>query len=106
LEAEEEYPQSPKRFQSVATIQIQIVAEDAIVTQQEPLGIDQEMEEEIQLATNRASLKIRSESSSPPQKSTNPTFISPTENQTITTGHHLNISFINAVSRKSYFEKT
>ncbi|KAA1070821.1 hypothetical protein PGT21_025018 [Puccinia graminis f. sp. tritici] len=100
LEAEEEYPQSPNRFQSAATIQIQIVAEDAIVTQQEPLDIDKEMEEEIQLATNRASLKIRSEISSPPQKSTNPAFISPTENQKITTGHHLNISFINA-GRKS-----
>ncbi|WAR62460.1 hypothetical protein PtB15_15B44 [Puccinia triticina] len=100
LVAEELYPHSPNRFQSVATIQVQIVAEDSAVPEQEPSDIDQEMEEEVQLATSQASLKMRSESSSAIHKRANPTFISPTENQKITTGHHLNISFINA-DRKS-----
>ncbi|POW13165.1 hypothetical protein PSTT_03939 [Puccinia striiformis] len=94
LMAEEVFPETTNRFQSAATIQIQIIADDS--TEEEALNTDP-VNEENQLATNQASLKIRSESSTLPPT---PAFISPTLYQKVTTGHHLNISFFN-VDRKS-----
>ncbi|PLW37880.1 hypothetical protein PCASD_05731 [Puccinia coronata f. sp. avenae] len=83
LVAEEVDPQNPNHFQIATTIDIQIVDES------------EESAEEAQLAIRHASLRLRSPISSVPQKRANPTFITPTKDQKITTGHHLNISFLN-----------
>ena len=97
LVAEEVDPQDPSRFQRAALIDIQIVP-DAQDSTNEPQDqtLAQGIDQENLLLSQQASLKIRSPVL---EKHTEPAaFILPTKNQKITTGHHLNISFFNAVS--------
>lgn len=86
LVAEEVDPQDSSRFQRAASIDIQIVpaAQDS-TDEPQAQTLAQESNEEDLL-------------SSPPvleKRAKSPAFIAPTKNQQITTGHHLNISFVN-----------
>jgi len=96
LVAEEVDPQDPREFQRAASIDIQIVpaAQNSTDEPQRQTLLGQESNEQDLLASHQASLKIRSPALE--KRAGSPAFITPTKNQKITTGHHLNISFVNA----------